>query len=183
MVFFRALHLSLMHVAGADRPYQPPRRRSPVSPSEREQGFEPGSNFVKHPRRRFAYEARSPLLPRSASQLIGLDNATDFLTLRQCDVKAPIAIPSRYRTGNAATGQLVKGARRKNKRGPPSGLLVGNGLQEIQPNNVAGIGAVGRHLTMPHCRAWNPNRPLWERRLLSFRPAIHRVCSSVCGPV
>jgi hypothetical protein len=85
--------------------------------------------------------------------LIGLHNAADLLTCRERDVKAPITIPPRYRTGNAATGKLVKDQWRQDKRGPPSGLLIGDGLQEIQPNNVARIGAVGRHLTMSHCRA------------------------------
>jgi hypothetical protein len=35
-------------------------------------------------------------------------------------------IPPRYWTGNAPTGELIKGEWRKNKRGPPSGLLVSN---------------------------------------------------------
>jgi hypothetical protein len=34
-------------------------------------------------------------------------------------------------------GQLVKGERRKNQPRPPPGLLVGNRLQEIEPDNVA----------------------------------------------
>lgn len=115
--------------------------------SKRQQRFDPGSYFVEHLCRGLAYESGSALLPGGASQLIGPDNAADLLTLRQCDVKAPVAIPPRYWTGNAATGQLVKCHWRQNKRGPPSGLFIGNGLQEIQPNHVARIGAVGRH---PH---------------------------------
>ena len=79
--------------------------------------------------------------------MIGLDNAADLFILRQRDVKAPVAIPLRYWAGNAATGQLVKPASGDStSAGPPSGLFSGNGLLEIQPNNVARIGAVGRHL-------------------------------------
>jgi hypothetical protein len=38
----------------------------------------------------------------------------------------------RYRTGNALTGQLVKGGSRKDERGTP--LLVGNRLHESSQN-------------------------------------------------
>jgi hypothetical protein len=121
--------------------------------SKREQGFEPGSYFVEHLCRSSAYETRSAVLPGDASQLIGLDNAADLAAVRQRDVKAPITIPPRYRTGNAPAGQLIEGKGRKDKRRSSSGLLVSDGLKEIQPNNVTRIRAVGRHLTTPHCRA------------------------------
>jgi hypothetical protein len=63
--------------------------------------------------------------------LVGLDHAADLVAVWYWDVKAPITIAPRYRTGNAPTGQLIKGEWRKDKRRPPSGLLVGDWLQEI----------------------------------------------------
>jgi len=58
--------------------------------------------------------------------LIGLYNAADLVVVWYRDMKAPITIPPRYGQANAPTSELIKGERRKNKRGPPFGLLVSN---------------------------------------------------------
>jgi hypothetical protein len=47
------------------------------------------------------------------AQLIGLDNAADFVAFRDWDVKAPIAIAPRDRTSHAPTRQLIEGAWRE----------------------------------------------------------------------
>jgi len=110
--------------------------------------------------------------------LIGLYNAADLVAVWYRDVKAPITITPRDRAGDAPTRQFIKGPRGKHERRAPPGLLVGDRLQEIEPNNIACIGAVGSHFTMPRCRAAGPNRPPAERCLGSFRSAIHRACNA-----
>ena len=62
--------------------------------------------------------------------------------------------------GDTATGQLIKGLRRQDKGRLPSCLLIRNRLLEIEPDNIARIGTIRDHVTMPHCRAARPNRPL-----------------------
>jgi hypothetical protein len=49
--------------------------------SKREKRFESGSYFVEHLHRSSANEARPALLPRDASQLIGLDNTANLPAL------------------------------------------------------------------------------------------------------
>ena len=105
--------------------------------SKREQRFEPGSYFVKHACGSLGYKPRPSLLPRGTAQLIGLYNAADLVAVWYRDMKAPITITP------PPTGQFIKGPRGKHERRAPPGLLVGDRLQEIEPNNIACIGAVG----------------------------------------
>src|SRR5258705_2323031 len=146
--------------------------------SKREQRLEPGSYFVKHPCWSLGYKPRPSLLPRGTAQLIGLYNAADVVAVWYRDMKAPITITPRDRAGDAPTRQFIKGPRGKHERRAPPGLLVGDRLQEIEPNNIACLGAVGSHFTMPRYHAAGPNRPPAERCLGSFRSAIHRACNA-----
>jgi hypothetical protein len=83
--------------------------------------------------------------------LICLDYAADHISLRYRDVKAPLVIAPRDRASYTAARQLVEGAGRKHQRWTPSGLLVGDRLQEIEPNHVSGFGAIGglHHASLP----------------------------------
>jgi hypothetical protein len=89
--------------------------------------------------------------------LVSLHDATYFVPTRYRNMKAPIAVAACDWAGDAAAGQLIKGARRKHKRWPTSGLFVANWLQEVEPNDVARIGAIARH--SPHLIAarWTPH--------------------------
>jgi len=145
---------------------------------KREQRFEPCPYFVEYAGWSLADEPRSSLLPGGAAQLICLHGAADHVALRYRDVKAPLTIAPRYRASYAAARQLIEGAWRKHERWAPSGLLIGDRLQEVEPNNISRFGAIGRHLTMPHCRVASPNRPPPERCPWSFRSTIPRACSA-----
>jgi len=58
--------------------------------------------------------------------LIRLHDPADLVVVRYRDLKAPITVTSGNRAGEAPPRQFVESQRRKHKRGPPSGLLIGN---------------------------------------------------------
>ena len=103
---------------------------------ELEQRFELCSYIVKHTSRGFACKSRSALFPRCTAQLVGLHDATYFLTTRDRNVKAPVAVATCDWAGDAAAGKLVEGARRKHERWPASGLFVASRLQEVEANDI-----------------------------------------------
>src|SRR5216683_3095828 len=107
-----------------------PKGGQPPVQLKREQRFEPSPHFVEYAGCSLAYEPRSSLLPGGATQLICLDYAADHVTLRNRDLKAPLTIAPRDRASYTAARQLVEGALRKHERRAPSGLLVGDRLQE-----------------------------------------------------
>ncbi len=115
--------------------------------------------------------------------MIDLHNAADLVAIRYRYVKTPIAITARNRAGDASTGQFIKDARRQHKRRPPTGLLVGNRLQKIEPNNVAFIGTIGGHVTSP-CLIASARTPIgFLRNVVACHPVqqfIKRVARFTC---
>jgi hypothetical protein len=75
-----------------------------------------------------------------------LNDTLDLVDAGNRNVVTPIAVAPRDRACDASARQLIEGARRKHQRRASSSLLVGDGLEKIEPNDISGFRAPGVRL-------------------------------------